>query len=168
MENWIQIKYAPNYEVSDLGNIRKIGTNKNLKGSFCGKRDGLSKRYSVHGLMVQGKRIFNLTHRIVASHFIPNEFLFEQINHIDGNTFNNVRSNLEWVNNKTNARHSNKRDILQFDLNGNLIKEWGALYEIGDAGFNKPHVSMALNGIKKSNISQGYKWEYKKPLFQEN
>ena len=162
MENWIQIKYAPNYEVSDLGNIRKIGTNINLKGSFVGKRDGLQKRYRVHGLQVQGKRIFNLTHRIVATHFIPNDFLLEQVNHIDGNTFNNKKSNLEWVNNKTNARHSNKIDILQLDLNGNLIKEWGALYELGDAGFNKPHISMALNGKSKSNIAVGYKWEYKK------
>jgi hypothetical protein len=168
MENWIQIKYAPNYEVSDLGNIRKIGNNKILKGSHTGKRGSIKKRYSVHGLQHNGKRIFNLTHRIVASHFVPNENLFDQVNHIDGDTFNNKKSNLEWVDNKANARHSNKRDILQFDINGNLVKEWGALYEIGDAGFNKPHISMALNGIKKSNISQGYKWEYKKPLFPEN
>lgn len=162
MENWIRIKYAPNYEVSDFGNIRKVGTDKNLKGSHTGKREYISKRYSVHGLMSNGKRIFNLTHRIVASHFIPNEKLFQQVNHIDGDTFNNNKCNLEWVDNKTNARHSNKKIILQLDLTGNLIKEWGGLYELGDAGYNKPHVSMALNGKLKSNIAHGYKWEYKK------
>jgi len=164
MENWKQITFANLYEVSDFGNIRKIGTTKNLKGSFTGYRNG-KPRYKVHGIIHNnGKRTFNLTHRIVAIHFLNNPLNFSQVNHIDENTFNNVLSNLEWITNKQNARYSNKRKINQYDLNGNFIKEWNSLFEIGDNGFNKPQVSMCLN--KKRNgkylVTQhkGYKWEY--------
>ena len=164
MEKWKQITYAKLYEVSDYGNIRRIGTTTNLKGSSTGFRDGIC-RYKCHGIIGDnGKRTFNMTHRIVAMHFLPNPLNLPQVNHIDENKFNNNLSNLEWISNKDNSRHSNKRKINQLDLNGNLIKEWNSLYEIGDCGFNKPQVSMCLN--KKCNGKylvthyKGYKWVY--------
>ena len=163
MEIWKSIVDAPNYEVSNLGQIRNIKTKEVLIGSLTGKRNGVY-RYKVHGLQVNGKRVFNLTHRIVAKAFIPNPNNLSQVNHKDENTNNNCASNLEWISNKENARHSNNVKIKQLDMNGNLIKIWNSLYEIGDNGFNKPQVSMCLN--KKSNGKylvtkhKNFIWEY--------
>lgn len=163
MEIWKTIENARNYEVSNLGQIRNIKTKQVLIGSQTGKRNGVW-RYKTHGLQVNGKRIFTLTHRLVAQTFVPNPNNQPQVNHIDENKLNNIASNLEWVSNKENSRHSNNVKIKQLDLNGNLIKVWNSLYEIGDYGYNKPNVSMCLN--KKLNgkylVTQykNYKWEY--------
>jgi hypothetical protein len=164
MEKWKQITYAKLYEVSDCGNIRRIGTTKNLKGSKTGTRGGV-QRYMCHGIIDNnGRRTFNMTHRIVAMHFLPNPLNLPQVNHIDEDKKNNSLSNLEWVSNKENSRHSNKRKIKQLDMQGNLIKIWGSLYEIGDSGFNKPQVSMCLNKRFNSGYlvthHKNFKWEY--------
>jgi hypothetical protein len=159
MEIWKVIKQTPNYEVSNLGSIRKIGTTKILKGSLCGKRNG-KYRYSKHGLINDAERIFNLSHRIVAMTFIDNPNNYAQVNHIDENTFNNCVSNLEWVSNQQNSRHSNKRKINQLSLDGNVIKTYEGLFEIGDAGFDKPKVCEVLSSKYKRQIHKGYKWKY--------
>jgi hypothetical protein len=165
MEIWKTIENAPNYEVSNLGQIRNIKTKEVLIGSQTGKRDKNSPwRYKSHGLQVNGKRVFTLTHRLVAKAFVPNPNNLPQVNHIDENKLNNIASNLQWTNNKENSRHSNNVKIKQLDMNGNLIKIWNSLYEIGDYGFNKPAVSMCLN--KKSNGKylvtkhKNFIWEY--------
>jgi hypothetical protein len=158
MEIWKIINEAPKYEVSNFGNIRKVGQIKNLKGSLTGKRNG-KYRYAVHGLMIDGKRVFNLTHRIVAKAFIENPMKLNQVNHIDENTFNNSVSNLEWVSNKLNTRHSNKKEIYQLTLSGEVVKKWNALYEIGDNGLNKGKISEVVNNKRKT--AYGYKWKYK-------
>jgi group I intron endonuclease len=50
--------------------------------------------------------------------------------------------------------------ILQFDLEGNFIKEWNSLIEIEDIlGFEKETIRMNING--KTKYSKGYKWLYK-------
>lgn len=164
MKKWKQITYAKLYEVSDYGDIRKIGSERLLIGSTTGTRNGVT-RYKCHGIIGNnGKRVFNMTHRIVAMHFLPNPLNLPQVNHIDENKFNNSLSNLEWMSNKDNSRHSNKIKINQFDLQGNFIKQWSSLFEIGDSGFKKPLISMCLN--KKLNGKylvtsyKGYKWEY--------
>lgn len=45
-------------------------------------------------------------HRLVALAWIPNPLGLPQVNHIDGDKSNNHVSNLEWVDNAGNQRHS--------------------------------------------------------------
>jgi hypothetical protein len=81
--------------------------------------------------------IYNKTyalHRLIAFTFIENPDNKEQVNHIDGNKLNNSIDNLEWVTNKENQIHKFQiglgnnftRCIKQFDLEGNLVKEFNS------------------------------------------
>jgi len=141
IEIWKEINFANNYEVSNYGRIKNKLTNEILKGSFVGR-----KKYKAHGLMINGKRVFKPTHRIVALHFIENP--------------NNYASNLEWTTNQLNIRHSNKKKIKQLSLNNELIKIWDALHLIGDAGYKIPRISEVLNKKQYRKTACGYKWEY--------
>ena len=74
--------------------------------------------------------------------------------------------NLEWCDPKYNANYgtrndkvasSNKKPILQYDLEGNFIREWPSATDVGKE-FRKA-ISNCLKGRSKS--SYGYKWKYK-------
>lgn len=157
MEEWKNIIWTKGkYSVSNLGRVKSNITEKILKGSWTGKNKKRDRTpYKCHGLSVDGKRIFNLTHRIVAEAFIDNPLKLNQINHKNKNVQDNRVENLEWVNNKQNARHAHKCDILQIK-DGKVISKWSGLYEIGDAGYNKGSVCDAIN---KNRKAYGYIWQ---------
>jgi hypothetical protein len=85
------------YFVSESGGIFRDG--KELKG---GKTP---KGYQKHLLNYNGNRITISTHKLVATCYVPNPENKPQINHIDGDKFNNHYTNLEWVTNKENSEH---------------------------------------------------------------
>ena len=78
------------YEVSNIGNIKRINKDKCRK--FNINRDG----YVLVNLYINGISKNLLVHRIVAKAFIPNPNNLSQINHKDGNKQNNRIDNLEW------------------------------------------------------------------------
>lgn len=49
---------------------------------------------------------FYALHRLVARAFIPNPDNLPQVNHIDGNRYNNAATNLEWCTAAENVQHS--------------------------------------------------------------
>lgn len=100
MECWKQFDdYA--YEVSNLGNVRKLGKTSPLKPIPNGKY-----RYVVitKGPGQGGFWKAHFIHRLVAQLFVPNPDGLPQVNHIDNDKDNNAASNLEWVSAKANAR----------------------------------------------------------------
>lgn len=65
-----------------------------------------------------GHKTFSI-HRLVAIYFIPNPNNLPWVNHIDGNTYNNDISNLEWCTPTENEIHS----IKVLGVNRNTVKQ---------------------------------------------
>lgn len=99
-EIWIPIKEYNNYLISNFGRVKNKKTNYILNTNEIDKylwvalqdKNGNSHKVSVH--------------RLVMSNFSPIENEQEmQINHKDGNKFNNHLSNLEWCTASENMIH---------------------------------------------------------------
>ena len=102
MEVWKRIKHYTNYEISDLGNVRRVlkkGTSKNLKAVDNGNG------YMRLNLYKNGKQSKYYIHRLVAEAFIPNRNKLPEVHHKDHDKTNNVLSNLEWVTSEENNSH---------------------------------------------------------------
>jgi len=110
METWKIIRYASNYQVSNLGNI-KSKTNRLLLINY--ERLKKSNTRARPGLSVNGKLFQYYLHRIVAEHFIENPQNLPEVNHIDGNFYNNIASNLEWISKLDNMRHASENKLMK-------------------------------------------------------
>ena len=101
MELFKIIKEFPQYQISNLGNI------KNSKGQLLviGRRRSNSGYIQVR-LYDNGKYHYRYFHRIIAEAFIPNPNNYRTINHINGNKLDNRISNLEWASDEMQQRHA--------------------------------------------------------------
>ena len=104
---WKKIKDFENYEVNELGQVRR--NSKILKSEL---RNGY---YSVT-LSKNGKRVHKRIHRLIAEAFIPNPDNLPQVNHKNQNKLNNNIDNLEWCNNTYNSQYPNDLSVYCFDL----------------------------------------------------
>ena len=142
-----------------------------------------------HTVLGKNGKCYNVNiHRLVAEVFLeknnfkymPNENLKNidisklVVNHIDENPSNNYVDNLEWCTQAYNINygHRNKKvaknmienkryskDIIQYSLNGDVIKIWRSLKEIQNTlGYSRK--SIALCCKKESKQSHGYIWRY--------
>lgn len=118
-------------------------------------------------------------HLLVAGQFVLNPNNKPQVNHKDGNRANPVAENLEWTTQAENVDHAKRvlgrtfnshpprgKDspyaipVIQLDLGGNVIREWGALAEIKrEKGFKGSHISDCCKG--KLNSIYGFRWQFK-------
>lgn len=147
-----------NYEVSNLGRVRSIGTNRLLSLPKRGNYLGASLQHDT-------KRYTFLVHRLVAIAFIPNDDENKKcVNHKNHNPTDNRVENLEWMTISDNNKHSYtrperktvKKSIIRYDLDGTNPKRYESIDEaIKEFG---SHVGKCLNGKAKSRY--GYIWKY--------
>lgn len=110
MEEWRDIPNYPNYQVSNLGNVRSI-THYDALGRL---RHGITKKLKKHPKgylsVVLRHSDLKLVHRLVAMAFLGDLSKSLDVNHKDGNKQNNVVGNLEWVTKSENQKH--RYDVL--------------------------------------------------------
>lgn len=121
-EIWKKIKYAENYEVSDLGNIRSLKRGNRLL-TIDYDRLKKTKTRARPGLSVNGKLKQYYLHRIVAEHFIDNPNNFPEVNHKDGNYHNNKAENLEWTTKVANMKHANENKLMTRYTRSVIVKD---------------------------------------------
>ena len=106
-------------------------------------KDGNCKNYKIH--------------RLVAKAYLPNPDNLPQVDHIDGNKTHNYLNNLQWITNRDNVRKGRNKPILQFDLDGNFIREWECASDVGREV--QSHICACAKG--KLSTAYGYVWKYK-------
>ena len=171
--------YEGLYEVSNLGNIRRIKFINNKTQINKIKKLKLNKtgKYISVILCKNGKVKGHYVHRLVAEAFIPNPNNLPQINHKDENKLNNKVDNLEWCNSFYNMNYGNVKDkisnshkgkenlklrkpVLQYDTNMNFIKEYNGICEAQkQTGISKDAIIKCCKNIIKTG--KGYIWKYK-------
>ena len=97
------------YEVSNTGKVRSLnylgrGITKELKPW----KNGGYRRIN---LIVAGKKKNFLLHRMVAEAFIPNPDNKPEVNHKDGDKWNNSVANLEWATRRENITHADETGL---------------------------------------------------------
>lgn len=154
------------FQVSNLGRVMNL----NYRGTGKAKLVKLNERkdgYLQVGLYKNGKTDSTFVHRLVAQTFLPNPENLPEVNHIDEDKTNNRVDNLEWKSHKGNCNHGTRnqrvaktksKPILQFTLDGILVKEWPSTRECGRNGFDQSTVSACCRGKRKTH--KGFKWCY--------
>lgn len=113
----IDIEGLKHLEVSKTGKIRNKLTKRLLNGSNDGRYIRIKSDKS------HKEKSFAL-HRIIALTFIPNPDNKPNVNHLDGNTFNNAINNLEWATQSENIKHAYNTGLVDIINKKKLIKRF--------------------------------------------
>ena len=165
MEQWKDIIYEKDYQISNLGRIKsfKWGKERILKPS-------LSKKGYLNVIL---NRKNYLVHRLVAEAFLPNPDNLPCVNHKDEDKSNNIVNNLEWCDVKYNQNYGTRntrigksntngklsKPVLQYTLDGQFVKEWSSTMECKRNGYNQSHIIECCRKNRKTH--KGFKWGYK-------
>nr|DAP46139.1 MAG TPA: homing endonuclease [Caudoviricetes sp.] len=178
-EVWMPITgYYKRYYVSNMDRLKSVKKNKEV--CILAQKE---RMYLKIALSINGTKRFYQVHRLVAIAFVQNTENKPCVNHIDGNKYNNIASNLEWCTLKENSQHSFhilgnipplgfKYLFNQFGVNnqraravvqmkdGKIIAEYSCINEATQkTGIIHSGISRCCNG--KQRISKGFEWRYK-------
>ena len=105
MSEWKEIEgYEGFYEVSDAGQVRRVGKATGAVQGRIRKTHISNSGYESVGLSKENVVTTLRVHRLVAKAFLPNRK--EQVNHINGDKTDNRVENLEWATQSENMRHA--------------------------------------------------------------
>ena len=167
LEEWKDIEYS-NYTVSNLGNIKNKKTNKYIRPFK--NNSGLYVLLTINNI-----RKTVSVHRLVAKTFIPNPENKPQVNHIDGNRWNNNIENLEWCTQSENIKHSheflnrnfyaygenhaNSKKVSKYTMENEYICTYGSCHEASrQNNILFTNIAKCARGSRKS--AGGFIWKY--------
>jgi DNA-binding NarL/FixJ family response regulator len=145
---WRPIKGFPAYEVSNQGEVRRVGTLRPLRPN--------NDRYPLVVLRRNGQNYPRRVHRLVAEAFLPGQPTSRhQVNHIDGVKTHNQAANLEWCTDRENKQHAirsglHRRGIRGPNIGYKMAREIHAAFA---AGLNRSQIARQLN-IHRSMVSR--------------
>ncbi len=165
LEEWrkiVSVGYG-NYEVSSLGNIRKIkdGMSSPVRPS---KDSGGYFRISISGKSYA-------IHRLVAEAFVPNPYNYPIVHHIDEDKTNNAKENLIWCTYQQNrifgvpaASGKNAQRyyiVLQLSMDGKLVATWNTFSEAARSLGVKDIslISKCARHVGHRNSAYGFRWQ---------
>lgn len=175
-EIWKEVPlYKGILSVSNTGKVKRL----NYKNS--GKDRDLSIQVKKNqvcciSVLIDGRCRTLSVHRLVAITFLPNPNNYPCVNHKDENRLNNNVDNLEWCSYEYNNNYMTRnrriseskingkksKAVLQFDKEGNLIKEWPSTREVErQLGFKQNGIAACARGKAHYNTAYGFIWKYK-------
>ena len=150
------------FEVSNLGRIKSLNYRRTGKAELMTPSDDGCGYLVVH-LRKNGESKMCKVHRLVAEAFIPNPENKPTVDHIDRNKLNNFVGNLRWADielqNNNRDLSTISKTVLQYTLDGELIREWPSTQECGRNGFNQSAVAKCCRGERKTH--KGFRFMYK-------
>ena len=177
-EVWKDIEgYEGRYKVSNLGNVLSIVSKKPRL---------LKARETVYGylrvaLYHPNKKVVNYAvHRLVATAFIPNPYMYPCVNHKNEDKCDNRAENLEWCTYLYNNNYGSRKEVYkrfshadfrrnprkyqqpieQLSLDGTVIRTWTSIREIRESQIygNGNQVILCCTG--KGATGFGFRWRF--------
>ena len=154
------------YQISNFGRVKRLERKVNssvqpigyrvIKESIKGLQDNGNGYLQVY-IQINNKRKMFYVHRLVAQYFLPNPEFKKEVNHKDGNKYNNKYYNLEWSTKQENMNHASENNLISKgeEIYQSVLKEEEVLrirrlYKI-NPNFNRSKVGRKL-GVSYSAI----------------
>ena len=144
------VGYESLYAVTSCGKVWSYRRQKFLTPSYD------TNGYLKINLYKNGEQKTHKIHRLVAEAYLPNPNNLSDVDHIDNDRTHNYLNNLQWITHKDNVRKGRNKPILQFDLDGNFVKEWPCAADVGRE--LQTNICKCLKGKYKQ--AYGYIWKY--------
>ena len=184
-EIWKNIEGYPNYQVSNMGRVKRLSTGYYRRTEKILKPQLQNNGYLHIKLSQKDKTKCILVHRLVAQVFIPNPNNLPQVNHINEDKTDNRVENLEWCTQKYNINYGNgiskrvktnkengtykkigeinskirSKSILQFSKDNSFIRKWDCIMDIQrELGYDNKQICSCLKNRQKT--AKGFKWVY--------
>lgn len=165
-EIWKDIEgYEGLYQVSNLGRIK--GLDRFIGRKWTGQilKPILNGKYYRVSLCKDGRQKIFTIHHLVAKAFVPNPHNHKYIDHIDGNSENNIWTNLRWVSQSDNCNNPNTKykgrhtEVIQCSLDGMEIKTHKCIRDASrETNICHEGISACCRGIQRT--AGGFKWKY--------
>lgn len=172
--------YEGMYQISNFGRVKSLRYHRSKKQKVL--KPNLTGEYAYVNLSINNHYHSVKIHRAVATAFIPNPNNKPFVNHKDGNKFNNMVENLEWVTAAENVAHA--KYVLGINImkgrsfGGSHFSKEIEQYLVGKDGveyllatYTSIMSAAFVNGINPNSIRQclsgrigeshGYIWKYK-------
>jgi hypothetical protein len=160
------VGFEETYEVSDSGDIRRVGSGRGAKLGRILQQADHPQGYKLVSLWKENKGTNFLVHRVVAMAFLGPVPTGTEVNHINGDKADNRPENLEYVTRKENIHHAMQTgltNVLGEDnpcakLTYEQVREIRRLHVPGKYGYKRLAAEFGVSWEAIRNIIKGYAW----------